>query len=124
MKQPRKSHLDAANRILRYLGGTINFGLVYKADANLCLKGYTDADWAGDSSTRRSTSGFVYNLGSATISWCSKKQATVALSSTEAEYNAATLAAQEGVWLKRLIGEVFHPINEPIELFCDNMSSI
>lgn len=82
------------------------------------------ADWAGNSSTRRSTSGFVYNLGSAAISWCSKKQATVALSSTEARYNAATLTAQEGVWLKRLIGEVYHPINEPIELFCDNMSSI
>ena len=67
---------------------------------------------------------FSFGSGSAPISWCSKKKATVALSSTKAEYNAATLAAQECVWLKRLIGEILHPINKPIQLLCDNMSSI
>ncbi|XP_074377149.1 secreted RxLR effector protein 161-like [Apium graveolens] len=97
MQKPRKPHLDAANRILRYLKHTINYGLMYKEGADILLSGFTDADWAGDPSSRRSTSGYTFNLGSVAISWCSKKQATVAISSTEAEYNAATLASQECV---------------------------
>lgn len=68
MKQPHKSHLEATNRILRYLSGTISFGLVYKRDVSLSLKGYIDAAWAGYFVTRRSTSGFVFSFGSAAIS--------------------------------------------------------
>lgn len=124
MQKPRKPHLDAANRILRYLKHTMNYGLMYKQGAEILLSGFTDADWAGDPSSRRSTSGYTFDLGSAAISWCSKKQATVALSSTEAEYNAATVAAQECVWLTRLIKDISHSSMEPVELYCDNMSSI
>lgn len=124
MQKPRKPHLDAVKRILRYLKNTMNYGLMYKQSAEVLLSGFTDADWAGDPSSRRSTSGYCFDLGSAVISWCSKKQATIALSSTEAEYNAATLAAQECVWLTRLIKDISHASMQPVELYCDNMSSI
>lgn len=102
MQKQRKPHLDAANRILRYIKHTMNYGLMYKQGAEIFLSGFTDANWAGDPSSRQSTSGYTFDLGSAVVSWCSKKQAIVVLSSTEAEYNVATLAAQECVWLTRL----------------------
>jgi hypothetical protein len=70
------------------------------------LIGYTDSDWAGDHATRKSTSGYVYNLGSGAISWSSKRQATVALSTCEAEYIGQTQAAKEAVWLKGLLNEI------------------
>ncbi|KAL0314880.1 UNVERIFIED_CONTAM: Retrovirus-related Pol polyprotein from transposon RE1, partial [Sesamum angustifolium] len=88
------------------------------------LKGFTDADWAGDASDRRSTSGYCFNIGSAVVSWCSKKQSTVALSSTEAEYMAATIATQECIWLKRLIGDIYGKVNYTVPIECDNESAI
>ena len=68
---PGPEHITAAKRVLRYLKGTLNFELVYRGDLQP-LVGYTDADWAGDLDTRRSTSGYLFNLGSAAISWCRK----------------------------------------------------
>lgn len=68
--------------------------MLYESGVDLSLSGFTDADWAGDSLSRQSTSGYTFSPGLVAISWCSKKQPSVALSSTEAEYNAATLAAQ------------------------------
>ena len=76
------------------------------------------------SSGRRSTSGFVFSLGSGAISWSSKKQPTVALSSTEAEYRGAAVAACEAVWLKRILKDLGVPIKDPTSLYCDNLSSI
>ncbi|KAL8088765.1 hypothetical protein AgCh_038520 [Apium graveolens] len=102
----------------------MNYGLMYKEGAKILLSGFIDADWAGDPSSRRSTPDYTFDLVSAAISWCSKKQATVALSSTEAEYNAATLAAQECVWLSRLLKDISHSKMEAMELYCDSMSSI
>ena len=78
-------------RIFRYLRGTILLNLIYKGDLD-ALMGYSDADWAGDSETRRSTSGYVFNIGSGAISWSSKRQPTVALSTCEAEYMGQTQA--------------------------------
>ena len=74
----------------------LNFGLKY-SDRNPGLVGYSDFDWAGDIDTRRSTSGYVFQIGNGTISWPSKKQATVVKSSTEAEYVALSMAAQEAI---------------------------
>ena len=88
------------------------------------LEGYIDADWAGNQTDRRSTSGYVFTLGSATISWSSKKQATVALSSTEAEYRAVAIATCEEVWLRRLIADLGEYIDGAVTIWCDNMSSI
>ena len=95
MQAPRKPHLDAARRILRYVKSTLHYGLFYEAGCALQVHGYTDADWAGSVSDRRSTSGFMFSLGSAAISWSSKKQPTFALSSTKAEYRGAAMAACE-----------------------------
>jgi hypothetical protein len=100
MSNPKKSHLDVVKRILRYVKGTINFGILYKKIKDCQLVGYCDVDYAGDYDTRRSITGYSFSLGSGIISWCSKRQPTVALSSTEAEYRSATMAAQESTWLK------------------------
>ncbi|XP_071699518.1 secreted RxLR effector protein 161-like [Rutidosis leptorrhynchoides] len=94
MQYPTNVHLDATKRILRYVKGSIGHGLWYKKCDNVLLNGFVDADWMGDPNDRDSTSGYYFNMGSAVISWCSKKQEVVALSSTEAEYIAATMAAQ------------------------------
>ncbi|KAK4381916.1 Retrovirus-related Pol polyprotein from transposon RE1 [Sesamum angolense] len=124
MQSPRSSHLDAAKRILRYIKGSLDYGLLYKNSNDFKLKGFTDADWVGDASDRRSTSGYCFNIGSAVVSWCSKKQSTVALSSTEAEYMAATIATQECIWLKRLIGDIYGKVNYTVPIECDNESAI
>lgn len=70
------------------------------------VEGYSDSDWAGDKNDRKSTSGFIFMLNGGPVSWCSKKQPTVALSSTEAEYIALTLAAKEATWLRLLLTEL------------------
>ncbi|KAK2979108.1 hypothetical protein RJ640_022103 [Escallonia rubra] len=81
-------------------------------------------DWAGDTNDRHLTSGYCFNTGSAAVSWCSKKQDIVVLSSTEAEYVAATMATQECVWLKRLIGDMFCEVDYAVQIKCDNESAI
>lgn len=124
MQNPRTPHLDAAKRILRYIKGSYAYGLIYKKCDNFMLKGFTDADWAGDETDRRSTSGYCFSMGATVISWCSKKQSTVALSSTEAEYMAATMAAQECVWLKYLMKDIFSQIDYAVSIYCDNESAI
>ena len=101
-------------------------GILYKTVMPIRLKGYTDADWAGYKADRRSTSGFVFSLGSGSISWNSKKQSTVALSSTKAEYRGTAVTACDTVWLKRILKDLGVPIKDPTPLYCycDNMSSI
>ena len=116
--------MDAARSILRYVKSTLNYGLFYEAGCTLEVHGYTDADWAGSVSDRRSTSGFMFSLGSAAISWSSKKQPTVALSSTEAEYRGAAMAACEVAWLHKLLYDMHQSIDGPVVIYCDNMSSI
>ena len=93
MSNPKKPHLDAVRRILRYVKGTINFGIQYKKTNDCQVMGYCDADYAGDCGTRRSTTRYFLSLGTGAISWCSKRQPTVALSSTEAEYRSAAMTA-------------------------------
>ncbi|CAL9690925.1 unnamed protein product [Knipowitschia caucasica] len=103
---PNTAHLTAVQRILRYLKGTQNLALKYKRSEKESLTGFSDADWAGDQDDRRSTTGNVLLLAEGAFSWLSKKQATVALSTAEAEYVALSQAAQEGTWLRRLITEL------------------
>ncbi|CAM8919902.1 unnamed protein product [Rhodiola kirilowii] len=106
MQNLRKPHLDAVRRILRYVKGTTNYGLLYKKGVEGKVIGYNDADYAGDHDTRRSTTGYVFQMGSAAISWCSKRQPTVSLLTTKAEYRATTLATQESTCLIRLMGDL------------------
>ncbi|XP_026444178.1 uncharacterized protein LOC113344420 [Papaver somniferum] len=98
MKHPRTSHLVAAKRILRYIKGTLRFGLTFSKGTSFLL-GFSDADWAGNVDDRRSTGGYCVFLGSNIISWSSNKQTTVARSSTEAEYRTLTHNAAEMVWI-------------------------
>ncbi len=106
MSKPGSQHWVAVKRVLRYLKATLNYGLIFVAADDFVLKGYSDADWAGDVGERKSTSGYVFRLGNASISWKSKKQTVVALSTTEAEYIALCAATQEAVWLRRLLKDI------------------
>ncbi|KAK8951797.1 hypothetical protein KSP39_PZI003445 [Platanthera zijinensis] len=124
MAEPRKSHLVAAKNILKYVKATSDMGLLYRRDANFSLLGYTDADYGGDSDDRRSTSGYVFTCGSAGISWCSKKQDSVSVSTTEAEYKASALAAREAIWLRRLVDDVHEEVQGPTLLRGDNESAL
>ncbi|KAE8681852.1 hypothetical protein F3Y22_tig00111303pilonHSYRG00095 [Hibiscus syriacus] len=124
MQNPKKPHLEAVRKILRYVKNTIDYGLLYKKCEDCRLVGYCDADYAGDHDTRRSTTGYVFKLGSGTISWCSKRQPMVSLSTTEAEYRAASMAAQESTWLIQLMNNLHQPVDYAISLYCDNQSAI
>ncbi|MCO5589532.1 hypothetical protein L7F22_043500 [Adiantum nelumboides] len=93
-------------------------------NAKLYLYGYTDADWARDFMDRRSTSGYAFSIGNGMTSWSSKKQPTVALSSTEAEYRGAALAACEESWLRVLMADFGFDNVESVTIYCDNISSI
>jgi hypothetical protein len=92
MSQPRQTHWIAAKHVLRYLRGTVGYGLRYASGVDMRLQGYADADWAGSAVDRKSTSGCCFTLGSAMVSWCSRKQTSVALSTAEAEYIALCVA--------------------------------
>ena len=104
LQSPTEEHFNAGKRILRYLQGTKDLGLKYSPSGEgTTIKGYADSDWAGDRDTRRSVTAYVFILGGAAISWGSKLQPTVALSSSEAEYMAACSAVQEAVHLRLLL---------------------
>jgi hypothetical protein len=102
---PTNAHWSAVKRVFRYIASTLDMGLVFRGELQP-LEGYTDSDWAGDQDTRRSTSGYVFNLGSAAVSWSSKRQPTVALSTCEAEYVGQKNAAKEAVWLQRFLKQI------------------
>ena len=124
MSKPNEDHWAAIKRVLRYLKGTLDFGLIFKRTENFELIGYSDADWAGDIETRKSTSGYVFLLGGNPISWTSKKQPIVALSTTEAEYIALCLATQESVWLRQLLSHLKQKPNGPTIINEDNQGTI
>lgn len=115
----------ALKRVLRYIKGTLNLKLVYKREG-LKLQGFADADWAGDLEQRRSTSGYMFMLGSATLCWSSKRQVSVALSSTEAEYVSLSTAVTEACWLKKIFQDlnITAVSDHPITIFEDNQSAI
>jgi hypothetical protein len=113
----------AAKHILRYLKGTSELGLKYDK-TEIQLQGYSDSDWAGSSTDRKSTTGVCFSLGSAVISWFSRKQSAVAQSSTEAEYMAASMGAREAVWLRKLLFDLFGKPLLPTIIHCDNQSCI
>jgi len=123
---PGNEHNHALQRVFRYLSGTSDYALSFhRGSANgLVLHGFVDADWASDVNDWKSTSGFVFMLGGGAISWSSKKQSSVALSSTEAEYIAGAHAAKEAIWLRRLLTELGLEILTPTSLHIDNQSAI
>ena len=122
---PGQAHFAALKRVYRYLRRMTDMRLVYRRTTNISLLGYVDADWAGDVNDRRSVSGYTFVMAGAAISWSSKKQTSVALSSTEAEYMAAAAAAKEATWLQILFSEIEPSLTRmPIKLLIDNQSAM
>jgi transposase InsO family protein len=121
---PDNSHLTAAKRVLRYLNGTRNLGITYSDTGDIKLTGYSDADWAADLTDRRSTSGFVFMLAGGPITWSSKKQPTVALSTMEAEYMALSHATREVIWLRNVLNGLGFTQEHPNQLYTDNQGAI
>ncbi|CAI7863067.1 unnamed protein product, partial [Closterium sp. NIES-54] len=126
VSSPKAFHLQAAKRVLRYLKGCVKSGIFYPTHSKpqVELVGFSDADYAGDSADRKSHTGYVYCLNGAAISWQSKRQPVVALSTTESEYISLCQCIQEGVWLKRLFGEFGHDLAGGVPVFVDNQSAI
>ncbi|KAI0488008.1 hypothetical protein KFK09_027831 [Dendrobium nobile] len=123
MQSPTVQHFQEIKRILRYIKGTITFGLPI-VTGDLQLQSYSDADWASDNSDRKSVSGFCTFLGPNLISWSVKKQVTVAKSSTEAEYRSLSADISEVLWLRRLADELQVNQQLPTLIHCDSISAI
>ncbi|KAI3701653.1 hypothetical protein L6452_26888 [Arctium lappa] len=123
---PGDGHCIAVKNILKYLRRTKDSFLVYGGEEELIVKGYTDASFQTDKDDFRSQSGFVFCFNGGVVSWKSSKQATVADSTTEVEYIAASDAAKEAVWIKKFISQlgVVPSSYCPIELLCDNNGDI
>ena len=124
MQSPSEDHWIGVKRVLRYLKGTMNYGLKFVYSESFALSGYSDSDWAGCVVSCKSTSGQIFRLGGCTISWRSKKQPIVALSSTEAEYVALCEASQETAWLRRLLFDVGLVQSEPTIIYEDNQGAM
>jgi hypothetical protein len=129
VSRPSQIHWLALKRVFRYLRGTTTACISLGGDSKDSkedpqLMGYCDADWGGDLDTRRSTTGYVFKIAGGSISWSSKRQPTVALSSTEAEYMAVCAAAKEAIWLRQMLTELGMTQHGPSPIFQDNRGSI
>jgi hypothetical protein len=128
LEEPHEDHMAMVKHILRYVAGTLEFGLIYKRKKNaedwFQLEGFSDSDFAGDVEDRKSTSGVLFFLGEMPITWQSNKQKVVALSTCEAEYIAASHAACQGVWLARLLKDMVGSEVGAPRLYIDNKSAI
>ena len=123
MQEPRQRHWDAVMRLLRNLKSSPGQGILLPSSNDLRLHVYCDSDWASCPMTRRSVTGYFILLGSAPISWKTKKQSTVSRSSAEAEYRAIANATSEAVWLRNLLRSVHVPIPSA-HLYCDNQAAL
>ena len=121
---PGPAHWKAMLHLLAYLKGTLHYKITYQRGGNIDPIGFVDADYAGDIDMRRSTSGYVFTMASGPVSWSAKRQATVALSTTEAEYMALTRAAQQALWMFSFMSEVGLTRTFPAILHGDNAASI
>jgi len=126
MSNPGQEHWICIKRVFRYIKGTLNFSLKFVASRskNVNLRAYADVDWAGDKISRRSTSGYVFQIGDSTVTWRSKRQFVIALSSTEAEYVSLCHAAQEAVWLRRFLNDLGFEQSRPTTLYDNNQDAI
>jgi len=123
IQNPGLAHWEALKRVIVYLGSTKDFWLTFGGRTKIFTQGFCDADWASQKD-RHSISGYCYHIGQGTISWSSKKQQIVALSTTEAEYIAQSHAAKEALWLRTFIGELRGKPTQPLTIHCDNQGAI
>ncbi|XP_075521117.1 secreted RxLR effector protein 161-like [Primulina tabacum] len=124
MNNPTEEHMTAAYRVLRYLKGSIGKGILFRKTTDRRTRVYSDADWAGSTTDRRSTSGYCTFVWGNLVTWRSKKQSVVARSSAEAEFRALAHGICEGMWLRRLLIELKMEENHPVEMLCDNQAAI
>jgi hypothetical protein len=124
MHDPCEPHFILIKRILRYLKGTLDHGLIIHSTTSHSLIAYSDADWAGCPDTRRSTSGYCVFLGDNLVSSSSRRQPTVSRLSAEAEYRAVATAVAETCWLRSLLQELRRPIDSATIVYCDNVSAV
>lgn len=116
--------MDAVLRVCRYLKSCPGKGIVFQKHGHLEIDVYTDADWAGSPSDRRSTSGYFTRVGGNVVTWKSKKQKVVALSSAEAEFRGVARGVAEILWLRKLLTEIGFPPTRKSKLMCDNRAAI
>ncbi|XP_074298425.1 secreted RxLR effector protein 161-like [Silene latifolia] len=124
MAFPREQHWNAAIHVLKYIAKDVVQGILLNNKPDYALTGYCDADWAACPQTRRSISGFLVFMGGSLISWKSKKQQTVSLSSAEAEYRSLRRITAELAWLRRLLTELQVPNIQAILAKCDSQAAI
>ncbi|XP_026378126.1 uncharacterized protein LOC113272518 [Papaver somniferum] len=124
MSSPSHLHLGAAKKLLRYIQGTMNFGIMYSRNLDVKLVGYYDSDLGGCIDDMKSTSGYDFSLGSGIFTWASKKQETVSQSTVEAEYISASIATYHVVCLRRIMEDIQEKQEEITVIFCDNKSTI
>jgi len=123
MSKPTVAHWQAAMGVLKYVASTTDFGIQYSRGSSSEVVGFSDADYGGDSDTRKSTTGYVFMLNGGAVSWSSKLQPTVAHSTMEAEYMAASSATKEALWLRKLMSD-FGEQSSGLLLHCDNQASL
>ncbi|KAG8479014.1 hypothetical protein CXB51_028903 [Gossypium anomalum] len=119
-----EDHFRAAKRVLRYIKGTLSYGMQFCKAKRLRLVGYTDSDWAGSKDDMKSTSGYVFTLGSTIFCWSSKKQNVVAQSTTEAEYVATAGAVNQAIWLRKILTDLNLYQEGATKIYCDNQSAV
>ena len=117
-------HFQAAKRIVRYVKGTIDYGLRFCQVKNFTLHGYLDSDWASYVDDMRSTSGYCFNFGFAIFSWCSKKQEVIAQSIAKAEYVVVVAAVNQYLWIRKLMANLFMEQKESTQILVDNQVAI
>ncbi|GJV44866.1 ribonuclease H-like domain, reverse transcriptase, RNA-dependent DNA polymerase [Tanacetum coccineum] len=124
MQEPREQHMKAIRQVLRYVKGTKDHGITYKHNGGNKIHGYSDSSYGVNTQEGKGTTGIIFYYGESPISWSTQKQATVALSSCESEFIAATAAATQALWLKRLLSKLTHTQEEKITIQVDNKSAI
>src|SRR5258708_37090374 len=125
LSNPGEEHWIAINRLLRYLNTTKNYRLIYNRNSEHDDEsGYSDSDWAGDPRDHRSMSGFIFTMAGAAVSWSSKKQPSVALSSMEGKYMAMTHTTKEAVWIQQFLQDIWFPLPNPTTLLVNNQGAI
>ncbi|XP_016186061.1 uncharacterized protein LOC107627752 [Arachis ipaensis] len=124
MHKPLISHWKAVKRIVRYLSGTTDQGLVFHSSSHFPIFAFADADWDSDVDDRRSTSGYCVYFGGNLVAWSSRKQHSVSHSSIEAEFHSVADSSTKIIWLENLLHELHIPIYGTPTIYCDNVSAV
>jgi hypothetical protein len=123
-EKPQMAHFKALKQILRYIKGTLSIGLTFSQTGKLSLTGHSDVDWGGDVDQRKSTGAYVFTVNDTPVTWSTKKQTCIVLSSTESEYRSLVEATKEAMWIRNLLKELGYVKKGSIVISCDNQSAI